>query len=423
MKKVAILTTFLEYDAAYSLINVVSDQVKMLLMHNYSPTVIVCESFNPENAGVFSDERVTIKKIPNFPLDNSGNFDNFDEIVNGIKTPLFEILKDTDVCITHDIVYQWAHLPHNQASRLVAKELPNIKWLHWIHSCPDEPQKFDNYKALRYQRFPNSFYVYPNSLDTPRVMKMFDLEETDVKEVNHPIDVCEYLGFQEITKKLVADKNMLEADVIGIYPLRMDRGKQPEKVIKTFGALKKIGLSVRLVICNFHGTGEPFVSFKNECKQIGVDWGLNDNDLTFTSEFDDSTHVRCPREMVRDLLLLSNVFIQSSTSETYSLVVQEAALCGNILVLNQDFPPMRQIYGDKPIYKPFSSNINALTHGFGTTTTDVGNEKEFYEGIAKHIRYYLSYDKAIAMKTKIRKERNLKTVFRKQLEPLLYANS
>jgi hypothetical protein len=124
--------------------------------------------------------------------------------------------------------------------------------------------------------------------------------------------------------------------------------------------------------------------------------------------------------MVRDLMLLSNVFILPSRSETYSLVAQEAILCKNFIILNFDFSPMRSIYGENAKYFKFSSGIDALSGMDGETNTKYGDEDAYFGYIARYINYELANNRVLALNTKIRKERNLKTVFRNHLEPLLY---
>ena len=59
-----------------------------------------------------------------------------------------------------------------------------------------------------------------------------------------------------------------------------------------------------------------------------------------------------------------------SRSESFSLITQEAATAGNVLLLNRDFPPFMDVFGDAPYYGQFSSNIDALTGLDGDTVTN-----------------------------------------------------
>jgi len=230
--------------------------------------------------------------------------------------------------------------------------------------------------------------------------------------------------------KLVMDKNMLTADAIAVYPIRLDRGKQVEIVIKIMAQLKKLNYTVRVIIVDFHSTGGDKVTYREELKKIGIDWGLNDFDLTFTSEFHESWRTSVPRKVVHDLFELSNVFIMPSVSESYSLITQEAALTKQVVVLNFDFPPFRDIFGENAIFRKYSSNVDIMNAQDGNTETKYGPanvsnderkkwERDYHYTTAGMIASRLKHPE-LALATRLRKERNLDYVFSHELEPLLY---
>lgn len=428
MKKVAILTTFTSVDEAYSLIGVVQNQIRMLVGGGYRPVVIVKEGFHPEQTFAFPE--VTLRYLPNVEVSNyigESVDDNFKKDVQKLKTFLLEALKDVDVVLTHDLIYQPESLKLNFAARQAVQEgLGHLRWLHWVHSATSPQQigkelmQKDTYFEIASQRFPNSFVVFPNAYSIPRVARNFGFEEDQVKVVHHPTNLPSFCKFDPLVTKLVMDKDMLGADAIAVYPIRLDRGKQVEVVIKTMAQLKKLGMTVRVIVADFHSTGGDKVTYREDLKRIGVDWGLNDYDLTFTSEFHEAWKTSVPHKVIHDLFELSNVFILPSRSETYSLITQEAALLGNLLVLNHDFAPFRDIYGEHAIYKQFSANI-----GFdgldGDITTTYGDEKAYFHDVAMRIKYELENNIVLAQQIRLRKYRNPMWVFRNELEPLLYA--
>jgi glycosyltransferase involved in cell wall biosynthesis len=189
-------------------------------------------------------------------------------------------------------------------------------------------------------------------------------------------------------------------------------------VLRTAAALKRQGRSVRAICLDFHSTGGDKVTYRDWLKGLAIDLGLNEIECTFTSEFMDDWHVRVPREVVRDLMLLSNIFVMPSRSETYSLVTQEAALCGAFLVLNQDFGPFRDIYGPQAAYYQFSSNVDNLTGQDGSTETKYGDTDAYFHDIALRVGYELDNNVVLAQKTRIRKERNPGAIFKRYIEPL-----
>jgi len=443
VKRVCILTSFADSQKAYSLNIVVQTQIKMLLLNGYEPTVIVHDTFEPE--GIYAHPKVKIEKIPNVACHNEVRKDEtFDEDVSVIEKRLDEILQDGDIVLAHDIIYQPACLKHNFASRRVAVKKPKVKWLHWIHSATSpsllnavRPLFTDEYLNLIQTDFPNSFYIYPEAYTIPSVARNYNVPEDRVKHIPHATDICGYLGMDKESERVIYDKDILSADAIAVYPIRLDTGKQPEYVIKTMAMLKDFNLKVRVVMIDFHSTGAEKVEVREKCKNIAIDYGLAQDELIWTSEQSDNWTSEVPQNVVRDFFLISNVFILPSVSETYSLIAQEAMLCGNVAVLNKDFPPFRSIYGDNPIYKKYSSafDVNADLAEARTqdswTGTQYGSDKlppeargeaerQYHKGTAGQVLARLKLPEQ-AQKTWVRQERNLDAVFKKFYLPIFYS--
>lgn len=441
-KKVVILTSFSDFQKAYSLNIIVQTQIKMLLLNDYEPTVIVHDTFEPE--GIYAHPHVKIEKIPNVPCHNEVKKDEtFDEDVKAIEGRLREILKDKDIVLTHDVIYQPACLKHNLASRKVAKDLPNIRWLHWIHSATSPsllnaviPIFADEYINLIKAPFPNSFYIYPEAYTIPAVAKNYGVPEDKVKHIPHATDVCGYLGMSKELETMIYDKDILTADAIAVYPIRLDGGKQPQYVIKTMAMLKEYNLKVRVIMVDFHSTGTEKIAVRDDCKNVAIDYGLSQDELLWTSEQNDEWEGEVPQSVVKDLFTISNVFILPSVSETYSLIAQEAMLLGNVAVLNKDFPPFRSIYGDSPIYKKYSAAFDVMADLAESkemdswTGTKYGSEKlpddarkeaekQYHKETAAQILARLKLPEQ-SQRTWVRKERNLDSVFNKYYLPVFY---
>lgn len=440
--KVAILTSFSDFQKAYSLNIIVQTQIKQLLLADYEPTVIVHDTAEPE--GIYAHPSVKIAYIPNVACHNEVRKDDtFDEDVKALEDALYETLKDVDVVLSHDIIYQPACLKHNFASRKVAQRLPKLKWLHWIHSAtsPDlvnqiQPVFGDEYLKLIQTPFPNSLYIYPESYTIPSVARNYNIEVDKVKHVPHATDICGYLGMDKKLEQMIYEKDVLSADAIAVYPVRLDRGKQVEFVIKTMAMLKDFGLSVKVIIVDFHSTGGDKLTYRDNLKEIAIDYGLSHDELIWTSEQYEEWSHEVDQDIVRQLFSISNVFIMPSVSETYSLIAQEAMLCGNVVVLNQDFPPFRSIYGENPLYRKYSSAFAVLADlpearsGNTWTGTQYGasdlppearkNAERDYHRTTAGMIYARLKQPEIAQRTWVRKERNLMKVFKNYLEFLFF---
>jgi hypothetical protein len=433
--KIAILTTFYDYDNAYSLCLCVEDQLRMFLDNGYKIKILVDEAFKSPG-GYWSHENLSYGFLPAVARSNEGEMpENWKEQVSKLKSSLKTELEGYQTVITHDVVLQPAHILFNVAARQVADEL-DLRWLHWSHS-PTAPQVLCNIpeiSKLIEPKFPNSLYCYPNDWDRKRVARNYGCELDEVKCVHHPSDFISLLcgdaeDFNEkglkawkLTKDLVDEFDILSADVISAYPCRLDRGKQPEFNIKTMASIKKLGRTVRMIIFDFHSTGGDKVTYRDELKQIGKKWGLTEKELIFISEWKPETHYNVPRAMIMNLKKMSDFHMHPSNTETYSLVVQESMATKNFCVLNYHLPVMADIYGIKNcLYEPFGASVNVLDGENGTTNLNIENEEAHFTNLANKILYFVENNPVLNQWRFIRQKRGIQYIFEQELQPLLSA--
>ena len=438
-KKILIFTQFSSADEAYSLNRVVQDQIQMFVTNGYKVVVTVAEGFTP--TGWYAHKDVELRGMTTVPCHNEVKKDpTFESDVDALTEDIKAIVSDIDFVITHDLIYQPSALKHNVACRRVAKENPKLKWAHWIHSATS-PYTLgrlrgiftDEYANIIGEPFPNSYYVFFNHYSIPRIAENFNVPQDIVKVVHHPSDVYKLLRIKDpLVIRLAEKKKLLDADAVAIYPIRLDRGKQVQFVIKTMAMLKEMGMSVRIVVVDFHSTGGDKVVYRDELKALAVDWGLNGQEITFTSEFDPMWSIEVAHASVAELFALSNVFIQPSVSESYSLTTQEFIIISRgVLVLNQDFPPFRDIFGPEAIFRKYSSNIDVMSGLDGNTNTNYGPndispeervsyEKDYHRETAGMIANQLRHTQGYSRWIKIKRERNLQYIFTHELEPLVY---
>lgn len=431
MKKVrvAVLTTFVNLLEAFSLCSVVEAHLKGLLSNGYDTTFVGCDGFQP--SGVFASPFLRHWRMPNVQLARDSEAlecpSEYRRAVQSVLDRLRGMLATMDVVITHDLVYLPHHLAYNQACRELADEFPHLVWLHFVHSAPEPHRELpaQDPRSVRFRPLPNAVLLYPNAYDAPRLAQQYAMCAQDVKLVPHALDFETMFDLHPLTRALIRQYDLYAPDVLAIYPIRMDRGKQPEKLVRLFAEIKKLGKSVRLLVINFHSTGEHFIVYREEILQEARALGLEQDEVIFTNRIPalptvreaDLEHYRIefPRKVVSDLFRLTNVYIHPSASETYSLVCQEAAAAGNILFLNDDFPPMREIYSQDVHYIKFSSTL--------FTTTYHPSEQAYYGDMARKLIAALESERTIRQKTRIRQTRNVQAVFKQYLEPLLQRNS
>ncbi len=397
--RVGILTTFTGSDEAYSLVNVVRTQLSMLLAADYAPVLFAAPTFSGE--GVW--KRVEIRKLV-----------SPDAKQPDILAALEPQIGDIDVMLCHDITFLAQHHEWGRAVRRLAIDHPHIAWLHWQHSRGDHAPV---------EVMQHSWWCYPNQGDLAHVAAINSTDEKHVRYIPHPLDFA-YLGWPELAVRIAEDYKFPFVDVRAIYPSRLDRQKQLDKLIRLFAGLKRAGKQVSLLFADAYATGEPFLSYKKDLHALAQEQGLEPGEYAFLSERYEECRYATPRPVVKALLEMSNLFVQPSNAETSSLVVLEAALAGCLVVINADFPPIAPLY-KKALALPFGSVLHNTEYYRHIKTADGQAQKVldpqlFWDDRARDtVLPALESQLTIALKKQQLEERWPSRVFRGRLEPLI----
>lgn len=328
---VGIMTAFTGADRAYSLVNVVAVQIEMLLNAGYRVVLFTAPNFS--GTGLFSGKVVEIRRVV-----------NPDGAPNEIFDALMDSVKDIDVMFAHDLVFLKMYSNVSKAVHKLAEACDWLAFCHWQHSRGDH----DPIAPVK-----NSWFCYPNNGDLEHVAQINSTDLEHVRYVPHPLDF-DYLGWPKLAIQIAEDFDFPFVDISCLLPTRMDRQKQVERAIRIFAGLKRAGKSVCFLVGDAYATGEHFKQYKQELVDLALSEGLNDKEFAFISDKYEECTYSTPRQVVKALLEMSNLFIQPSNAETSSLVVMEAALAGNVVVLNADFPPIHHLYQDA-LTLPFGS--------------------------------------------------------------------
>jgi hypothetical protein len=414
VKRVAILTDFINFDPAYSLCRVVANQVKMLVRGGYKPRLIVRAGFGDKHRAAYEGAEIVV-------VDPGGAADNQVRVTAESEAEIARLalelggaLCDVDVVLTHDLIFQPNLWKHHVAARRLAWDRDGLQWLHWVHSPTDlgTVGKTGRYKRELQGKFPNSRLVAMHREAVKRQGGMYGYEVNEIVVIPNPIDFCGHM--HPVSKRIVTWAGLMAADVVAVYPVRLDRGKQPHIIVEIFSELVGMGYDVRVVIADFHSTGGDKVSYRGELKRRAE---RSDVPLFFTSEMEGAwddipLSYLVPHQVVMDLFEVADVLVQCSVQESDSLILAEAAWKRNGLILNFDLPLFRQYDGSALLYK-FSSKIDVHTGQLGDTTTEYGNRRAYMRGVAGGIAYLMEHNSVLRMHAEMRKTRSLEAVWKK----------
>jgi hypothetical protein len=362
-RRIAIITALGDFSPAYSLVSVICDQaraasllpgveVKLFVRENCDLTL--CPTF-PANVQVcrhvpavgFSDDvskPEVVEKLTKW-LDTTAQALGR-KVVGWVPVSF----------ITHDLLFQAAFLPFAQALHQMIPQ-QDVKWHHVAHSSvgsrPADP------KVQARCTLPDGHKLLAvNHADVPHLKNYYQTDQ--IVTVLNPRDIRAWSGMPPAAAELVSRFQLHLVDVLMVYPLSATRmqAKGLTRVIELFAAMHQIGVtSVRLVVADAHCNGTPGQQERTLMRRYAQSVKLPDECLIFVSEaIPDLAGPGLDQPSVRSLLQIADVFVFPTTSEAGSLVLMEAAMAGNLLVLNGSLPCLADyIPADAAIWVPWGS--------------------------------------------------------------------
>lgn len=345
--RVAILYLESAWPSSYSVAHVVLQQCVTLSRHGFAvrliapvncprPALSVAFEFNPV--------------LPDF--DQAGEArTSLRETARTIADRLEAALMDCEVVLTHDLALLEQYLAHNLAVRMLAARAP-LHWLHWMHSTPRlRPAPMPSFpQELLFQPIERSRYVCVSSQHRAQAAEMLAIAIERVEVVANTRLTEGFFGSPLLWS--VAERHgLLDASIVSIFPTRLNRiAKQSEYALYILRSLKALGHTVRLVFATPDGGTDAERTRIMQLRWLGERIGLSAEEVIFLVDDHESLRAECPNTLVRDLLLLSNVFIHPSAAEAHSLTLLEAACMKNLCVLNADVPSFTDVAGERAIW-------------------------------------------------------------------------
>ena len=391
--RIGILTSFRRMPDSYSLVNDVRDQIRTLVKHGHEVVFFAQETC--EGQDIDCEMRAI---LPHFRLEKDiENKEAKEKLIEIFKKELTEF----DVVITHDLLYIRQYFTYRKA---IMECGIDVKWVHWVHSGIGETLKL---------KMPHAKYVTMNYADSSRFAEHIGVTMEDVRVVFNDKDPRLFFDWNPITRKIADKYDLFNKDIIQTYPMcttRMD-AKGIDHVIRVFASLKKIGNNVLLIIANSNGRKKQEEIDKK--LESAYAQGLEKGDIVFTSSIGPESANGVPRDVVRDLMLISNLFIFPSISEVCPNVLLEASITKQLIVVNRDFPALFDFAEDGKTCLAYDFG-SLIKSGFRYRTADG------YDNLAKEVNEHLVHSKINQQFLKIKRVTNIDTIYNRQLEPLLY---
>lgn len=422
IKTVAILTNFMDFNPGYSLSGIVVDQIHMLARKGHKVILYVNEQYNPANeldAGLTQvkerfPELVKVKTKTKFMhlIDYTSIKDITDEhkdaalVAGEIYADEF-IEEDVDTVFTHDFIFTGWNLPYDQAiyatDANLAKKQERVLWYHWVHSVPSAGRDWWDIKL----HGNNHYVVFPNETEIQRVAESFKCSVQQIKAIPHVKDIRTWYDFSDATMDITEQfPKIMQAQVVQVYPCSTDRlsAKQLSLVIQIFGHIKIFAkVPVFLVIANQWATGKQRKEDVNKYIEEAEGCGLiNGKDFVFTSTIADVYAKGISKTMLRELTLLSNLFVFPTKEESFGLVGPEAAFAGVLPIMNKSLDMMKEVMGTGAPAFDFGSHHN---------NTPQTADPEYIKAISMAILNRLYSNEALATKNYVKNKYNMENIY------------
>ena len=438
-KKVAVLTNLMDLPRQYGVVPVVLNQLSMLDKFGANPVLFAVRGFNkhpdrkmiPSNievrdsvpfAHIFDYQPGTPEQT--YDVDGvglhggpSGNKTNYKKQVDYYTELLDPQLAEFDVVITHDIMFQSWFLTMNAAVRRIGKNHPNIKWLHWCHSGPSPRQATSGIHLDRYSGMPNSVFVIPNESMGPKFAEMYNVPLSEIKAVYHTFDPKEFFDMHPLSREMIDKHDLASCDYLTVWPTRIDHveTKGIREAILWAAQMNKYS-NTKLLFLNSWSGGKEYPAKIKGLHDYAESKGMPKGNLIFSSEMGLEWVNGVPKQVVRDMLMIGDIYISPSQTETFSLAMIEAAACKNLLVLNEDLTVYKELAGDRAEYI-----LNGSCWGGTQVTRNFDPSKDqYYLERAKDITETLKKNKAIQQHRHVLKYYNQEWVWNNQLKPLIF---
>jgi glycosyltransferase involved in cell wall biosynthesis len=424
--KVGILTSFASFPPGYSLTGIVEDQIRMLASYGHEVHLFVCEHFSikPEEELFqhdpwMKDQYILHKVVPFAHLKDYISADDITsehhKIIKKTSKILLPLLRDMEVIFTHDWIFTGWNMIYGKAIQLLCEEnrevFLNIGWMHWVHSIPTQNRDWWNLSHYKGKHR----IIYPNKIDSQRVAEAYKCPNDHVVVIPHIKDMRSFWEFGKNTYEFIEDfPAVMQSSIVQVYPASTDRlsAKGIDKILHFFKHFKENGATVCFVICNQWATGrQRKESLQSYYKRVRLANLKINEEVIFTSEWKKDYETGIPRKMLRELQLLSNLFIYPTTEETFGLVGPEVAVAGPLMVNNRSLSMMWEVQGGTGVFAEFGS--------FERRLDTPGSEKEYYKALAMLVLSRMQRNEVVTAKTYNRRRYNWDHIYKKYYGPTM----
>jgi hypothetical protein len=351
--KIAIIAGLANFNPIYSISTIIRTQCKYFIENGHEVDLLTNINFNKTNI----PENINKIKIKNIlpVINNDKTWENNQELIESTEIYerlLMENCNGYAIVISHDLVILPMYLPVNLALRKLESKIKS-KWYHWIHSKPAiEYFPESTHDLFNKFTFTTSIFCYPNNSDKEEVCKFLNITEKNFRCIYNSLDLDIYFN-QSFKIRQIMSKYTKDHDFLIVYPSRLNSSKRIDKIIELTFYLKSQKLNPLIIICNTYNNDKIAKTLLKYYLLLVDKYKIQDN-LIFTSELGFENGLN--NDEIKNLFTYSSFFIFPTITETCPLVLLEAAINSNVLILNKNLKALEEIASENAFYLNFDDH-------------------------------------------------------------------
>jgi mannosylglucosylglycerate synthase len=334
------------------------------------------------------------------------NFENMESQLAEILAPL---LQPMDLLIVHNVFTKHFNLPLTAALfRLLDQELIHhcVAWCHDLTwTSPNSRSKVHAgypWDLLRTHRS-DIRYVTVSQGRQHELAGLFGCPLEQIQVIYNGVDPAELLALSENGLALINRLDLWDSDLNLLMPVRVTQAKNIELALHVVAALKARGLEPKLIVTGPPDPHDPtkmkyFQQLMNLREELGVVYQMR---FVYESGPNPAEPLTVEMPIVAELLRVSDALFMPGHREGFGMPILEAGLAGIPVFCTTQVPAAKEIGGQAII--SFSPETNA-------------------DEVAGLILNWMENSLVFRLRRHIRKELTWRSIFRRQILPLLDPN-
>ncbi|MBN2386382.1 MAG: glycosyltransferase family 4 protein [Anaerolineales bacterium] len=276
----------------------------------------------------------------------------FDPLAARILADLAPAVAGVDWLIAHNVCSLNKNLPLTAALQKLHRSAPGSRLILWHH---DLAWTTPRYRAELHDGFPwdllrsdwpGAVQVTISALRQRELADLLGVPAGRIQVVPNGVDAARFLKLEDLTRRFVAELDLLAAAPLVLLPVRITPRKNIELALRVLAALQPDYPAARLVVTGPLGPHNPDnLRYFEKLTALRQELGLS-GAAHFLAELHDEF---LPDEVISDFYALADLLLFPSREEGFGIPVLEAGLAG-IPALCADIPPLRELGGAQVTY-------------------------------------------------------------------------